>query len=68
MRGYVSRKELVDLTGLSRDFFKKNLKGITAIRLSEGKTSKIFYKSDEVAKWFKERGFKEYAKKIEEGK
>lgn len=64
MREYISRKELVDLTGLSRDFFKKNLKGITEIKLSEGKTSKILYKSDEVANWFREKGLEEYAKKI----
>lgn len=65
MREFITRRELENLTGFSKEFFRQRL-DVPIFRLNDGKTSTILYKRSDVAEWFRKRGLPEIAKKIEE--
>ena len=64
MHEFITRRELENLTGFSKEFFRQRL-DVPTFRLNEGKTSTILYKRSDVAQWFRKRGLPEIAKKIE---
>ena len=64
MPEFITRRELENLTGFSKEFFRQRL-DVPKFKLNEGKTSTVLYKRNDVAEWFRKKGLPEIAKKIE---